>query len=147
MPYANRDDKLENMRAYWRTPEGREKREAAQRAWRERNREKVRAHSAVHRALKKGTLIRPLECEGCGPNYSGKLEAHHDDYSKPLEIKWLCDSCHKLRHIELRLEARPYQDMKWNINNELGYTEEPAPLAHEPLEEPVAAVVDDDVPF
>lgn len=80
----------------------------------------MRAHSAVARALRKGTLVKPLECEGCGPHYEGKLEAHHDDYSKPLEVKWLCDPCHKQRHIEQRLEARPYQEQRWGIHEQLG---------------------------
>ena len=78
------------------------------------------------RALRKGTLTKPLECEGCGPNYSGKLEAHHDDYSKPLDVKWFCDPCHKQRHIELRLEARPFQEMRWGIHEQLGITDDSA---------------------
>lgn len=98
--------------------------------WRTRNRVKMRAHSAVQRAVRNGTLVRPLECEGCGPDYSGKLEAHHDDYTRPLDVKWLCDPCHKKRHVELRMEARPYQDRKWNINAGMGFQEpEPEPEA------------------
>jgi len=120
VPYANREQRLEHSRNYWRDPDGRAKREASKRSWRERNREKVRAHSAVARAVKRGDLIKPLDCEGCGPRYEGKLEAHHDDYSKPLEVKWLCDPCHKQRHIELRLEARPWQNQRWGINDDLG---------------------------
>lgn len=123
MPYANREDRIAYDRAYWRSPDGRAKREANKAAWRERNKEKVRAHSAVARALRKGVMIKPLECEGCGPHYEGKLEAHHDDYSKPLEVKWLCDPCHKQRHIELRLEARPFQEMRWNIHQQIGIEE------------------------
>jgi len=29
------------------------------------------------------------------------LEAHHDDYSKPLDIQWMCTSCHKRHHAKL----------------------------------------------
>lgn len=145
MPYAKREDRLAYSQSYWRTPEGRAKREAAQKAWKDRNREKVRAHSAVARALKKGTLVKPLDCEGCGPAYSGKLEAHHDDYSKPLEVKWLCDCCHKQRHIELRLEVRPMQAKRWKITDpELLGEDEPEPI--EP-EEPAPDPHYSDVPF
>lgn len=35
------------------------------------------------------------DCEVCGvPN----AHAHHDDYSKPMEIRWLCKSHHYLHH-------------------------------------------------
>lgn len=32
--------------------------------------------------------------------------AHHEDYSKPLDVMWLCDQCHALRHFELK-RSRP----------------------------------------
>lgn len=84
------------------------------RDWRERNREKMRAHGAVRRALAKGTLVRQ-PCERCG-KVDG-VEAHHDDYSKPLDVKWLCVEDHKQRHVELRLEATKYQqqNLRWEI--------------------------------
>lgn len=44
-------------------------------------------------ALKKGTLVRPGRCENCGKEC--KPHAHHDDYAKPLEVRWLCPPCHR----------------------------------------------------
>lgn len=52
------------------------------------------AHTAVTNALAKGTLVRQ-PCETCGKH---KTDAHHPDYSKPLEVVWLCRSCHKKEH-------------------------------------------------
>lgn len=60
--------------------------------------EKQKARSAVHRALKKGTLIR-LKCLVC--NFP-KTEAHHENYSKPLEVIWLC----KQHHVEADKKLR-----------------------------------------
>jgi sterol desaturase/sphingolipid hydroxylase (fatty acid hydroxylase superfamily) len=45
-------------------------------------------------AIKTGKLIR-LPCEICG---APKTDAHHDDYAKPLEIRWLCRSHHREHH-------------------------------------------------
>lgn len=52
------------------------------------------AHDAVKNALKNGTLIQE-PCEVCeDPN----SEAHHDDYTKPLDVRWFCKSDHKAWH-------------------------------------------------
>ncbi len=52
----------------------------------------------VEKAIRKGVLV-PLDCEHCGERYRFKdgrnaVQAHHDDYNKPLEVKWLCQKCH-----------------------------------------------------
>jgi hypothetical protein len=62
--------------------------------WQKRNKEKVNAQRAVFRAVKSGLLIRALNCCQCGVD--GKMHAHHDDYTKRLDVKWLCSSCHGL---------------------------------------------------
>lgn len=64
------------------------------RRWRDENPEKRRAQQTVAKAIRKGELVRqPCEegPEGCGP---GKVHAHHDDYSKPLDVRWLCARHH-----------------------------------------------------
>ena len=54
--------------------------------------EKNRAHMAVARAIKSGKLIRQ-PCEVCG---DVKSQAHHPDYSKPLDVQWLCLKHHRI---------------------------------------------------
>jgi hypothetical protein len=66
-------------------------------AWRKSNRHKSKAHYAVAKALKSGLLKKPENCEQCGGRTS-RLHAHHSDYSKPLEVLWLCVSCHAKLH-------------------------------------------------
>lgn len=63
------------------------------------NPEKHRARAAVHDAVKSGRLTRDV-CSMCGTGEG--VEAHHDDYSQPLAVKWLCVSCHNRHHVEQR---------------------------------------------
>lgn len=56
---------------------------------------KILAHGAVHKALTKG-MFEKQPCEICGEI---KSEAHHDDYDKPLEVRWLCKACHTEWHM------------------------------------------------
>lgn len=59
-----------------------------------RDKQKYRARNIVRNRIYRGTLTRK-PCEKCGlPN----AHAHHDDYSKPLEIRWLCPVHHKEAH-------------------------------------------------
>ena len=54
------------------------------------------AHSTLERAIKKGIIKKPKLCPECGSNR--KIEAHHHDYTKPLEVIWLCCACHRILH-------------------------------------------------
>lgn len=71
----------------------------AKRAWAKRNREKVNAEQKLRRAVAAG-LVEPKPCEVCG----AKAQAHHPDYSKPLEVKWLCLCHHHEEHVRMREE-------------------------------------------
>ena len=53
--------------------------------------EKQKAHNLVSNSIRDGKLIR-LPCMYCN---NPKSQAHHEDYSKPLEIEWLCFKCHR----------------------------------------------------
>lgn len=58
--------------------------------------EKFLARQRVGRAIAKGQISKPTECFFCGNG--GKLQAHHHDYSKPLDVFWLCPPCHGKLH-------------------------------------------------
>jgi hypothetical protein len=49
----------------------------------------------VNKALRTGALVRQ-PCEVCG---NPKTDGHHDDYAKPLAVRWLCRSHHRQHHI------------------------------------------------
>ena len=52
------------------------------------------AHDAVETAIANGSLVRQ-PCEVCGVE---RVDAHHDDYSKPLDVRWLCRGHHLEHH-------------------------------------------------
>lgn len=64
--------------------------------WRRANLEKYQCHLAVAAALTGGQLVKGA-CEICGTS-DGRIDAHHDDYSKPLDVRWLCRTHHVRLH-------------------------------------------------
>jgi hypothetical protein len=56
------------------------------------------ARQAVYNAVRDGRLVRPPTCACCGVE-SDRIEGHHADYSKPLEVVWLCKPCHTAAHM------------------------------------------------
>ena len=78
-----------------------EKRRLYRQRVRNRDRKKNLARWKVTHEIRKG-LLRRAPCF-CG---SLKSQAHHDDYSKPLDILWLCQKHHALLHRRMALAAK-----------------------------------------
>lgn len=55
---------------------------------------KHKARRLASKAIASGKLVRQ-PCEVCG---APEVEAHHDDYSKPLAVRWLCPEHHRAHH-------------------------------------------------
>jgi len=64
--------------------------------WRAAHRDVLRVQSMLRAAVRKGVVDRLDHCEICGLVCS--TQGHHRDYSKPLEVVWLCPSCHRKAH-------------------------------------------------
>lgn len=113
---ANKEKAREYQKKYWeknkeqireknrkrhqemvKTPEWRENRRVIYKKQREKFSDKKSASYVLRGAVRAGKIKR-LPCEVCGEKRS---EGHHDDYSKPLEVKWLCSQHHHDRHREL----------------------------------------------
>ena len=98
----NRLKNLERIREYDKQRSHLPHRKALQarvtKAWRGADARRLKAHTAVAKAIRKGELVSS-PCVRCG---NTKSLAHHEDYDKPLDVMWLCEPCHKQRHKELR---------------------------------------------
>ena len=97
---ATRSKNLERVRAHDRQ-RGNRQGYGYTLGYRRKNPEKHRAHYVVGSALRNGTLQKQ-PCQVCGT--TGKLEAHHQDYSQPLMVQWLCSSHHSQLHRDLRVK-------------------------------------------
>jgi hypothetical protein len=68
-------------------------------SWKNKNPHKIEAERKISYAIRIGK-IKKQNCTKC--DSSKDLHAHHEDYTKPLEIIWLCRTCHFQRHKEMR---------------------------------------------
>lgn len=111
---GNRSDKLEYYREYDRQrsslPERVNLRKKVTKKWLEDGRhtaavtrhkkrfpERYKARNKVNTAIRNGKLIPSTTCSICGKE-TKDIHAHHPDYSKPLEVQWLCTECHGKAH-------------------------------------------------
>ena len=89
----NRNANIESVRAYDRCRGNRQGREYCA-VYRKNNPNKYKAHTLLNSAVKCGRVVKgSCEC-GCGK----RVVAHHDDYLKPLEVRWMCQATHKQWH-------------------------------------------------
>lgn len=81
-------------RARAKTPDRKHRARLITKRWREENPVGYAAQTAVSNAVRDGRLAK-LPCVFCNaPN----VHAHHRDYSKPLDVIWLCPKCHHRLH-------------------------------------------------
>lgn len=113
---AHRDNNLEKVRAYDRargnfphrvaarasyakTEAGKLSHAISAMKWQQNHADRKHASHIVRNALRDGRLKKPPCCfvPECGEM---KVDAHHPDYSRPLDVVWLCrkhhSACHKL---------------------------------------------------
>jgi len=63
--------------------------------------ERIKARHKFKYAICKKKLIRPNICDIC--KKTCKPYGHHEDYSKPLEVIWMCPKCHFYYHNSHRI--------------------------------------------
>lgn len=72
---------------------------AKARSQKPRKRRKRSANWNTTNAVRDGRLTPATCCETCGHDFSVyRREAHHHDYEKPLDVRWLCSLCHGKEH-------------------------------------------------
>ena len=90
---SHKVEKADYDRVYYQSPVGKESHHRSYLKCRKNNPDKRKARDAVNHAITAGKLIRPSTCESCKEKKF--VEGHHKDYSKPLDVDWLCLKCHR----------------------------------------------------
>lgn len=91
--YRNREKRLEKDRIRYENMSDEQKRERFLLAVL-RNKKKWKVRQTVRNAISR-EKIRRLPCEECGEK---ETHAHHNNYSKPLQVEWLCKKHHYEKH-------------------------------------------------
>lgn len=104
----HRESNIEKVRAYDRErakePHRVELRYKIIRRWQAEHPERKRAAGQLSKAVSKGLVAKPPCCTYCGSG--GRIEAHHPDYSRPLDVVWLCVPCHRRTHAMTKMMER-----------------------------------------
>lgn len=66
----------------------------SQARWKAENPQACWAHQCLRSAIKRG-LVTPEPCEVCGTE---PADGHHDDYDRPMDVRWLCRRHHRAEH-------------------------------------------------
>jgi hypothetical protein len=85
-------------RRYSKTKAGKASNLKSQNLWRKSNPDKRAAHVILNNAIRAGRVGKPKDCSKCGAG--GRIEGHHHDYTRPLDVVWLCRQCHVKEHKE-----------------------------------------------
>jgi len=81
----NRDKILESLKKY-----------------KQNNPLKVKAREVLHNAIENNRVIKPKRCSRCNKKFNPHgICGHHEDYSKPLDVLWVCHQCHSAIHRKL----------------------------------------------
>jgi RNase P subunit RPR2 len=66
------------------------------------------ARQACQDAVRLKKIVKPTVCEDCQHLFpKARLEGHHEDYAKPLAVRWLCHACHAKLHRKYTEAAVP----------------------------------------
>ena len=78
------------------SPEGKRSIQKARSKYYQLHPDRCNARGKLRYAVRTGKIIRPAKCDKCSTPCIP--HGHHPDYSKPLSVLWLCESCHLIHH-------------------------------------------------
>lgn len=96
--YKNNLQRRAANKAYAKTDAGKASAIKSKQRWRTEYPERRAAQIALGNAIRDGKIVKPNNCSVCGTEAEIRLEGHHYDYTKPLDVIWCCTKCHSAIH-------------------------------------------------
>ena len=103
----NHEERLKRNKEYAKTEKGKEVSAKGLKNYRRKHVDRHRAKALFWYALRDGKVIRPDRCQHC--NVECVPQGHHNDYSKPLDVVWVCVPCHTEFHTRVKELERVYE--------------------------------------
>ncbi len=101
---ASLPHRVKARKDYLETEKGRLILTKSQKNWLKNSLHKRSASHCIGNAVRDKKIIKPAYCSLCKME-KPRIEGHHWDYSKPLQVIWLCTQCHQFIHSLIRHKA------------------------------------------
>jgi len=85
--------RVQAKKDYAQTEQGKLAKKKATQTYKAKHPMRYAAHIIVNNAIRDKKLIAEKNCSVCSSTIN--IEGHHDDYTKPMDVRWLCEKCHK----------------------------------------------------
>jgi len=103
--YKNKVAIAKKQKAYYKTDNGKANASSSNRRSKIKYPEKTKARSMLNHAVSDGNVEKLKICELCGAS-GCRLQGHHYDYSKPLDVIWCCCLCHSAIHHDRQIKEQ-----------------------------------------
>lgn len=101
---GNLEHRVLARKQYSKTDAGKLAKQRGMRKYNKQHPLRYASHIIIGNAVRDGLLHKPNTCSEC--ESTKNIEGHHDDYTKPMDVRWLCEKCHKQWH---RLHKPKYE--------------------------------------
>lgn len=93
--YWNDPERRASVNNAWKSPSARKRIRELQTAKTKARDPKFMARWRLRKAVYKGLVFKPNFCNRCGVVKEKRyIHGHHEDYSKPYDVEWVCSICH-----------------------------------------------------
>lgn len=99
-PFPHRDLRIKHCSSECAIQSRRLHRSARQRKHRTQQPQKELCRQTLKNAVLAGKVRRPDRCDACG--IRSRVQAHHEDYSRPFFVEWVCRPCHLTKDAQRR---------------------------------------------